>query len=138
MLGGKKGMRDIDRGLSDISKGVADIKAQFTKDPVKRIEILDTQRQKHLDEALTHRQKAKGLFNGPARLRMAEAAEASAEKLARQISKIREEHGIPEDAEPVETSGAADRLQELQALLDQGLITEDEHARKRSEVLGQL
>lgn len=138
MLGSKKGMRDINRGMEDISRGVSDIKAAFAKNPEDKIAILEKQRERHLDEARKNRQKAKGILAGPARLRMAEASEASADEALAKIQKLKAAHGI-EDA-PAEATGVevADRLREVRALLDQGLITDEEYARKRDEVLGDL
>ena len=94
MLGSKTGKRDIDRGIANAQKGITDIRAAFTKDPHRQIELLEEQRDRHLTDALNYREKARGLFNGPARLRMAEAAEASAEKAQAKADALRAKHGI--------------------------------------------
>lgn len=99
MLGSKKGLRDIDRGVSDIRKGVVDIRAAFSKDPAEKVRLLQQQRDQHLAEATRYRQKARGLLNGPARLRMAEAAEASAQAAQDKIDAVRQKHGLQEGQE---------------------------------------
>ena len=50
---------------------------------------------------------------------------------------IRIEEEGAEDA-PAAPAGAAERLRELEALRAQGLITEEEYARKRQEILSEL
>lgn len=94
MLGSKTGKRDIDRGIANAQKGITDIRAAFTKDPHRQIALLEEQRDRHLTDARNYREKARGLFNGPARLRMAEAAEASAEKAQAKADALRAKHGI--------------------------------------------
>lgn len=50
---------------------------------------------------------------------------------------IRIEEDGAEDA-PAAPAGAAERLRELEGLRAQGLITEEEYARKRQEILSEL
>ena len=51
---------------------------------------------------------------------------------------IRIEEEGAEDAPAAAPAGAAERLRELEELRAQGLITEEEYARKRQEILSEL
>ena len=51
---------------------------------------------------------------------------------------IRTEEDGAEDAPAAAQAGAAERLRELEGLRAQGLITEEEYARKRQEILSEL
>ncbi len=95
MLGRKKGMRDINRGVEDIRASWSQMKAATAKTPDAQIAILEKQHDRHIAEARKNRAKAKGLFNGPARLRMAERSEGLAAQVRAEIDQIKRQNGIP-------------------------------------------
>lgn len=136
MFGSKKGLRDISRGASDISDGIAAMKIAGA-DPARALDLMEAQRDRAADQALKHQSKAKGIFNGPAELRAAKAAEATANQWQRKIDKHLRKHPSLA-AQPAQHADLTVRLADLQRLLDADLITQDEYDTKRATILDQI
>lgn len=135
MLGSKKGLRDISRGVNDTRSGMRQMKIAFAP-PERKAQLLTEERDMRLSEAEKARSKAVG-WGAKKFIQVAERAEHEARKAQKELDKVWTEN--PElRPEPVVTStpsSPAARLQELDRLRDQGLISQAEFDQKRQSIL---